>query len=184
MFDGCRFIGRTNGRGGGHETPSEVSDPTHLQPKTPSRLGARTRAIIVAAMVVGGTVATVPFATVASGQPGWSAPQDIDSTTGVAIRSVSCATASFCVAVDTAGNALTYNGTHWTAPTSIDGTTQLNSVSCATTSFCVAVDSDGTALTTTDGGSHWTSNDLDGSTNLNSVSCRDDELLCRRGRRR
>ena len=74
----------------------------------------------------------------------WSAPLDIDSTTG--LLSVSCTSSSFCMAVDNVGNALHYNGTSWSAPTSIDGSGNsgnggaygLSSVSCTSSSFCMA----------------------------------------------
>ena len=66
-------------------------------------------------------------------------------------RSVSCPTATFCVAVDESGNnALTWNGTSWSRPVTIDPggyRVELTSVSCPTTSFCAAVDTLGRALT-------------------------------------
>jgi hypothetical protein len=65
-------------------------------------------------------------------------------------RSVSCPTATFCMAVDESGNnALTWNGTSWSRPASIDpggDRVELTSVSCPTTSFCVAVDTLGRIL--------------------------------------
>jgi hypothetical protein len=66
----------------------------------------------------------------------------------VGFTSVSCASASLCVAVDGTGNALTYNGTSWSQPQSIDpnGSLGLSSVSCASSTFCVAVDGNGNAL--------------------------------------
>ena len=36
------------------------------------------------------------------------------------LSSVSCPSASFCVAVDAGGNALTFNGSSWSAPAKID----------------------------------------------------------------
>ena len=53
---------------------------------------------------------------------------------------MSCPTTTFCVAVDTAGNAYTYNGSTWTA-TPIDAANlTLYSVSCPSSSFCAAID--------------------------------------------
>jgi hypothetical protein len=75
----------------------------------------------------------------------WSTPASIDS--GQALKSVSCPTASFCVAVDAAGNALTDDAGVWSAPVSIDPGHSLTSVSCPTASFCLAVDDAGNALT-------------------------------------
>lgn len=66
------------------------------------------------------------------------------------LSSVSCPSASFCVAVDDMGNALTYNGHSWSAPGNID-TAGINpnlvSVSCTSRSFCMAVDDQGDAIT-------------------------------------
>jgi len=84
---------------------------------------------------------------------------------------VSCPSTSFCVAVDEKGNALTYNGSAWSAPSAIDGSNgNLSSVSCASASFCVAVDVAGNARTYN--GSAWSSpSDINGSNELTSVSC-------------
>ena len=75
---------------------------------------------------------------------------------GGGLDSVSCPAATFCAAVDTNGNVVTYNGSTWNAPQHLDTTaaqssaaptpTQLNSVSCPTQSFCVAVDEHGDAV--------------------------------------
>ncbi len=96
----------------------------------------------------------------------WSAPVAIDGAD--TLTSVSCPSASFCVAVDDSGNALTFNGSSWSAPTSIDMHV-LYSVSCTSASFCAAVDLGGNALTFN--GSSWSA-----PTNINghylvSVSC-------------
>jgi hypothetical protein len=74
------------------------------------------------------------------------------------------------VAVDDEGNVLTYDGSSWSSPDSIDGLRQLNSVSCPTASFCAAVDESGYVLTYN--GSSWSSPDkIDSQDWLNSVSC-------------
>jgi len=78
----------------------------------------------------------------------WSPAQKID---GLGLGSVSCPSASFCVAVDAAANALIYNGSGWSAPQLIDpavfnNANVVNSVSCASASFCVAVDAAGNAV--------------------------------------
>jgi hypothetical protein len=88
----------------------------------------------------------------------WSSPQSIDpynpNTAQGILESVSCATASFCVAVDYSGNALTWDGSSWSSPQSIDPN-GLYSVSCPSASFCAAVDGSGNALTWD--GSSWSS---------------------------
>ena len=86
------------------------------------------------------------------------------------LSSVSCPTASFCVAVDGYGNAFTYNGSTWSSPKSIDAGNTLESVSCPTASFCAAVDYSGNAFTYN--GSTWSSpKSIDAGVPLYSVSC-------------
>jgi hypothetical protein len=77
----------------------------------------------------------------------WGAPTPVASP--VLWFSVSCASASFCMAVGLgeAGTTLTgaaasYNGTSWSAPTTVaTGGTFLDSVSCPSSSFCAVVGS-------------------------------------------
>ena len=109
----------------------------------------------------------------------WGAPTSADPPRGYP-TSVSCPTASFCVAVDQAGDALTWSGSGWSKPAAIDPETYANfdgitSVSCPTSSFCAAVDGLGHALTFN--GTRW-SNVVTIDTNpdpdlilLESVSC-------------
>lgn len=76
----------------------------------------------------------------------WSAPQTIDppgpgsfvgSGSGV-LTSVSCVSPTFCAAVDNTGNAVTWNGSSWSAVQLIDSGGELTSVSCTSSSFCMA----------------------------------------------
>ena len=60
-------------------------------------------------------------------------------TVGGSSDAVSCPTTTFCVATDQRGEYSAFDGTTWTAPTSIDPNTILVSVSCASSTFCVAV---------------------------------------------
>jgi type IV pilus assembly protein PilY1 len=60
---------------------------------------------------------------------------------------VSCPSSSFCVAVDTLGNAVTFDGGVWSAPNKISPL-PLAAVSCPTATFCAAVTFLGTAVTT------------------------------------
>jgi len=55
--------------------------------------------------------------------------------------SLSCPTSRFCVAVDNAGEVLTYDGS-WSAPRTVDSGGDLASVSCTSPSFCLAVSAD------------------------------------------
>ena len=72
----------------------------------------------------------------------WSQPTTIDP--GNHLSSVSCSSASSCVAVDNEGNEVTWNGDNWSAPASVDGGgAGMSSVSCAAPSVCRAGGSDG-----------------------------------------
>ncbi len=94
-------------------------------------------------------------------------------TAPCAVTSVSCPSTSFCMAVDDAEDALTYNGS-WKAPERTPGYDggfdRLNSVSCALSNFCMAVDSAGNAEAFS--GDAWSAQpNIDPGTGLSSVSC-------------
>lgn len=76
----------------------------------------------------------------------WGSPQTIDPSRDYVhgLNTVSCASSTFCVAGDYQGDALVYNGTSWSAPTSITNNL-LSQLSCAATTFCVALDGNGDA---------------------------------------
>lgn len=111
----------------------------------------------------------------ASGFVAWHLPETVPVYHFAAI---SCPSASFCVAVDDYGNALTATNpasgaTAW-ARANIDGTDELTGVSCPSAQFCVAVDAEGRVLTSTDpagGAGAWTAIDVDGVNPLAAVSC-------------
>jgi hypothetical protein len=77
----------------------------------------------------------------------WSSASSVD--VGNYFTSVSCPSASSCVAVDNLGNAFTWSEATWSSATGIDGGNYLTSVSCATELICVAVDDSGYAVMTT-----------------------------------
>ncbi len=85
------------------------------------------------------------------------------------ITGMSCVSAGFCVAVDSGGFALTWNGSGWTTPTSIASGRALTAVSCSASTFCVAVDSGGYALSFN--GTSWSAIQVDPGHALTSVSC-------------
>ena len=106
----------------------------------------------------------------------WTQPDDAD--TQGQLNSVSCATTSFCVLVDSSGSVLTWNGLGFTAPASIateppvTGTdaSGLTAVSCPTTTFCRAVDSIGRVFGWN--GTTWSAGTLiDDGHALTSISC-------------
>jgi hypothetical protein len=83
---------------------------------------------------------------------GWTPPTVIDQDADYELDSVSCPTASFCVASDVFGHVVIYNGTTWSPPTMIDSDS-LFAVTCPTTTFCAAV---GTSIALTYNGVGWT----------------------------
>jgi hypothetical protein len=84
----------------------------------------------------------------------WSAPVRVVSSASTAqLQSVSCVSSRFCVAVDDAGNAYTYDGTSWSAARMIDPGDELAAVSCGSASFCVAI---GDSRSVTFNGTGWT----------------------------
>ncbi len=99
--------------------------------------------------------------------PAWSKPLEVDP--GNSITSVSCVSASFCMAVDSAGNALSYDGVSWSAPVEADADTALVAVSCATTDFCVAVNS---FQEITWDGTSWSGQEvIDDNVGITAISC-------------
>ncbi len=106
----------------------------------------------------------------------WTQPNDAD--TQGQLNSVSCASASFCVLVDSSGDVLTWNGLAFSAPASIatepplTGTdaSGLTAVSCPTPTFCRAVDSVGRVFGWN--GTTWSAGTLiDNGHALTAISC-------------
>lgn len=99
-----------------------------------------------------------PAAPQSSAAPTWGAPTHLDySQGGFDPTSVSCPSASFCVAVLGSGYAVTYDGTTWSQPSGVSSSPSgLSSVSCPTASFCMAVDA-GDSSTFMFNGSTWSS---------------------------
>jgi hypothetical protein len=91
------------------------------------------------------------YATTYDGQT-WSAPALIAGQRGAAgndLNSVSCASASFCLAVGGNGHAAVYDGRAWHETRFSDRRNNTAEASCATASRCVVVDSNGDAYTYT-----------------------------------
>ena len=82
---------------------------------------------------------------------------------------MSCADPTFCVAVGTDGKAATFNGAHWSTPTSLGNGAPLASVSCPTDTFCVAIDYSGAASTFD--GAHWSNGTTPSGAGATEVSC-------------
>jgi len=134
------------------------------------RLGTIARALwrFRVAFVIAASMALLgPSTAFAAGV--WSAPAPVDPA--IDAQSVSCPSASFCVAVglaDSFGSAAVYNGSTWSEASLIDTRAQLFSVSCPSSSFCMATDGVGDAFTYN--GSTWSAPSAIGAI-LTSVSC-------------
>jgi len=108
----------------------------------------------------------------------WSAPEEILHARGW-LRSIDCATQTYCVAIDNWENVLSYNGAGWSGltplpPSDADhvayGSTQ---VSCASPTLCLAVSNRSGGVYTYNG-SDWSRQNLNGSqamASLRSTSC-------------
>ena len=82
---------------------------------------------------------------------GWSVPAVLDFRLPVGdgpanLTSVSCATATHCVAVDDAHSAFVYDGTRWVAGPRFAPDGSLTDVSCPDVSTCVGIDVQGRAV--------------------------------------
>jgi hypothetical protein len=89
------------------------------------------------------------------------------------VTAISCATASLCVAVDNAGNAIGGRPGSWSID-DIDGRIALAGISCPSASLCVAVDRKGNVVTSKDPGAakaRWTTAHVDAGHALKAVSC-------------
>lgn len=69
----------------------------------------------------------------------WSTPQPITTAIGGGtIGALACGGPTFCIGVDSAGEARSYNGASWSAPVPVTPSGLLNAdLSCPTTAFCM-----------------------------------------------
>lgn len=91
---------------------------------------------------------------VRNGQPGWTPAGAIDP--GSVLDAIACPTASFCLAADTAGKVLSWNGSTWSPPRqvipqAVQYTDSGTSVACPSASFCMVMNEDGDYATYTAG---------------------------------
>jgi len=132
----------------------------------PRRLSAAGSRAIMAALAIILCLAT--YSALPAPPAGALAPPAIDtSATAGVMTGISCPTATFCMAVDLAGNAVVDQSSVWDV-TSIDSN-PLYAVSCVSATFCVAVDQAGDALAYN--GSTWTTTSVDPGNVLDTVSC-------------
>lgn len=83
----------------------------------------------------------------------WASPVSISDSPD----SISCASATSCLAVDLGGGYVIYDGSSWSSVTSFDPSTLgmyygPTSISCPTDQFCTTVDNVGNVLTYTGSG--------------------------------
>ena len=158
----------------GGPTPASGRPPESGRPPRARRSPLRVGAVAVAAVVVAGLAVgfgVSHFGGHHTAAPSWSGGQRIDTADG--LTSVSCASADFCAAADSGGNAFTYAGGSWSAPHRLSSN-GLSWVSCPTAGFCVAT-SNGSVLYTYSGGKWSSPTELFGDNgkpaHLTSVSC-------------
>jgi hypothetical protein len=144
---------------------------------------ARTRATATLAVMLGiAFLSVAPSTAAASGSLTWSSPMLVDQLPDegapIPLTSISCPSASLCVAADEVGNVLTATAgrpgvLRWqSAPVDTGGL--ISSVSCQSMSLCFAVDNHGNFLWSQDptgGVAAWHSSDIDGTNELLSVAC-------------
>lgn len=173
-------MGTIGGSSGTVDVVGTRRDPIPSRARVAKGLLTASVAAMMLAGLLPGTAAGVSTLT-------WSPPRTIDphapEGTVSGFSSVSCVSASLCVATDYQGNVLT--STDLTAPTpvwmlsNVDLNNWIYSVSCTSMTLCVAVDKDGNALISTDPGAPnpiWTVTDIDGTTLVAEVSCASERL--------
>src|SRR5450759_4444421 len=86
-----------------------------------------------------------------SAGPSWSKPGRVEgaglSSDYRSLYGVSCASSTFCVAVDENGSALFWRSGKWSTPQPIGAGGTLTSVSCPSTTHCVALSAGGSSVT-------------------------------------
>ena len=100
----------------------------------------------------------------------WRPAPGINDPARTGMASVSCASPSFCAAVDNGSRAFTFNGTSWSPATAVDPGNQLSTVSCPSASFCAAVDY-GPHVVTFNGTAWSKPSAIDPGSYLQAVSC-------------
>jgi len=99
---------------------------------------SRSRAALAALCALLGLTAAMPAASAqaAAATLTWTAPQSVDPLRG-GLASVTCVSASFCLAGSQNGSTATYNGTKWGEPVSVFADNSgMGSLSCLSATFC------------------------------------------------
>jgi hypothetical protein len=142
--------------------------PRCLRPGAAGRLGL---AVACAFVVLTGAVAgctgsspgppkpsaDAPATSPPGAGPGWGAAVHLDQSQAIEdTTSVSCPSASFCMAVLGSGEAAAYDASGWGKPVRLSSSGEPDSVSCPTARFCLAVDARDSAAFVFNG-STWSS---------------------------
>jgi hypothetical protein len=109
----------------------------------------------------------------AAGPPSWSTPVATDSSGGLV--GVSCASLSFCAAIDSTGHVTTSTSPATSAWQPLDTATGIThaptSIACPGGAFCVAGESAGTIASSTTPSASWSEATVDTTHVVESVSC-------------
>lgn len=101
----------------------------------------------------------------------WGRPTTVSTSP---LLAVSCASPSFCVAIDGAGDAYRFDGSQWTSPTLLPGPMGVGgdvaAVSCTSPSFCMAVPPGSTSVVQWNG-TAWSSPVMVSANGLQGLSC-------------
>ncbi len=108
----------------------------------------------------------------------WSTPTEFDSQPDSALQSLSCVSASFCVAAGNFGDELTYDGSTWSKE-QIGHSGIIDSVSCRSESFCAALTPTGETILFN--GSTWSNSTTVGERAARVVSCPSDSFCIAAG---
>jgi len=93
-------------------------------------------------VVVQGTNGTSDQPAITYNGSTWAAQSSPDDTANV-MDGVSCPTATTCIGVDSAGDAVAYDGTSWGTAVPVFSSTAATAISCPTATFCAAGAADG-----------------------------------------
>jgi hypothetical protein len=97
----------------------------------------------------------------------WGSPTDLAGTGGGG--PVSCPTATFCAAVSGGSQVVTYNGSAWSAPTTVDSNEDLIAITCVSASFCMTISEHDLSIFN---GTSWSvASRFDSVGSLTSISC-------------
>lgn len=102
----------------------------------------------------------------------WSTPVEVMASAGsFGLVSISCASETFCLAIDEHANAYKFNGTSWTTAGNIAGAeagAQEFAVDCVSATFCIATDNQATSVFN---GTAWTQHKVLSTGELSAVTC-------------